>query len=166
MNLPEIVKHYTPPAQPVMMQQRMGFMNNLLPPEDMRKVMTGTAEERTAVLRALDPDKRTKVLASLPPNVLEYTPEFKKEGEEARKMQQEEVQKEIRRLNPQLNDLLNPEQMAVARSGNKDQILALFASLEPEKRGGVASLLPAPSLAALPGTPPPGTISTGFPGRW
>ena len=150
MDLPEIVKQYTPPAQPVMMQQRMGFMNNLLPPEDMRKVMTGTAEERTAVLRALDPDKRTKVLASLPPNVLEYTPEFKKEAEEARKVQQEELQKENRRRNPQLNDLLNPEQVNVARSGNKEQILALFASLEPDKRRLVVSLLPTPSLAALP----------------
>ncbi len=63
MDLPEIVKQYTPPAQAVMMQQRMAFMNNQLPPEDMRKVMTGTAEERTAVLKALNPDKRTQVLA-------------------------------------------------------------------------------------------------------
>ena len=35
--------------------------------------MTGTAEERKAVLESLDPEKRRQVLASLPPNVLEHT---------------------------------------------------------------------------------------------
>jgi uncharacterized protein (DUF1800 family) len=149
MELPEIVKQYTPTQQPNMMRA-IGFMNNLLPPDDMRKVMNGTAEERTAVLKSLDPEKRRQVLASLPPNVLEYTPEFKKEGEEARKMQQEEIQKENRRRNPQLDDLLNPDQINVARSGNKEQILALFAYLDPDKRSLVASLLPPQSLAALP----------------
>jgi hypothetical protein len=149
MDLPEIVKKYTPP-QPQPMMMRMGFMNNLLPQVDMRKVLNGTAEERTAVLKSLDPEKRRLVLASLPPNVLEFTPEFQKEGEDARKMQQEEMQKENRRRNPQLNDLLNPDQMNVAKSGNKEQILALFAYLDPDKRLLVASLLPPESLAALP----------------
>ena len=149
MDLPEIVKKYTPP-QPQPMMMLMGFMNNLLPQVDMRKVLNGTAEERTAVLKSLDPEKRRLVLASLPPNVLEFTPEFQKEGEDARKMQQEEMQKENRRRNPQLNDLLNPDQMNVAKSGNKEQILALFAYLDPDKRLLVASLLPPESLAALP----------------
>ena len=65
-------------------------------------------------------------------------------------MQQEEVQKENRRRNPQLNDLLNPDQMTVARSGNKDQITALFAYLDPEKRPMVARPLPPQSLAHFP----------------
>jgi len=109
MDLREIVEKYTPQQQlPVMMMQPIAAMNNLLSPEEMRKVQIGTAEERTAVLRSLDPGKRKQVLASLPPNVLEHTPEFQKEGEDARKMQQEEAQKENRRRNPQLNDLLNP----------------------------------------------------------
>jgi len=150
MELPEVVKEYTPAQQQLNMMRPMGLMNNLLPPEDMRKVLNGTAEERTAVLRSLDPEKRRQVLVSLPPNVLMYTPEFQKEGEEARKIQQEEVQKEIRRRNPQLNDLLNPDQMTAARSGNKQQLLALFAYLDPDKRPLVASLLPPQSLAALP----------------
>jgi uncharacterized protein (DUF1800 family) len=151
MDLREIVEKYTPPQQlPVMMMQPLAAMNTLLSPEEMRKVQIGTAEERTAVLRSLDPGKRKQVLASLPPNVLEHTPEFQKEGEDARKMQQEEAQKENRRRNPQLNDLLNPDQMNVARSGNKEQLTALFAYLDPDKRPLVAGLLPPPSLAALP----------------
>ncbi len=151
MDLREIVEKYTPqPQLPVMMRQPLAVMNTLLSPEEMRKVQIGTAEERTAVLRSLDPGKRKQVLASLPPNVLEHTPEFQKEGEDARKMQQEEAQKENRRRNPQLNDLLNPDQMNVARSGNKEQLTALFAYLDPEKRPLVAGLLPPLSLAALP----------------
>jgi uncharacterized protein (DUF1800 family) len=149
LELPEIVKQYNPPPESMMMQQRMS-LNELLPQEDMRKVQNGTAEERTAVLKALDPDKRRQVLASLNPNVLAYTPEFQKEGEEARRMQQEEFQKENRRRNPQLNDLLNPDQITIARSGNKEELLALFAYLDPEKRPLVASVLPPQSLAALP----------------
>ncbi len=40
--------------------------------------------------------------------------------------------------------------MAVARSGNKEQLTALFAYLDPDKRALVAAALPPQSLAALP----------------
>jgi len=149
MDVAAIVKKYTPEQQQAMMMMQPN-PNQLLPQEDNRKVRNGTAEERTAVLKALDPEKRRQVLASLPPNVLEYTPEYKKEGEEARRMQQEEFQKQNRLRNPQLNDLLNPDQMQVARSGNKEQILALFAYLDPDKRAQVAGVLPPQSLAFFP----------------
>ncbi len=149
MDLSEVVQKYTPKMQqqPFLMQP---MMNKLLPQEDMRKVQIGTAEERTAVLKSLDPGKRKQVLAALAPNVLAHTPEFQKEGEEARKMQQEEIQKEARRRNPQLNDLLNPDQLNMARAGSREQLTALFASLDPDKRPLVAGLLPPQSLAALP----------------
>jgi len=150
MSVPDIVKQYTPVQNTMMIQSLIQPLNNLLSGDDMRKVQIGTAEERTAVLKSLDPEKRRQVLASLPPNVLEHTPEFQKEGEEARKMQQEEQQKQIRRLNPQLTDLLNPDQIAVTRSGNREQIEALFAYLDPDKRALVAGMIPAQSLAAIP----------------
>jgi len=150
MALPEIVKEYTPQANSMMMMVQPVRLNTLLPQEDLRKVQMGTAEERTAVLKSLDPEKRRQVLGLLSPNVLAYTPEFKKEGEEARRTQQQEMQKEFRSRNPQLNDLLNPDQVNVARSGNKDQLLALFAYLDPDKRPLVASLLPPDSLASMP----------------
>ena len=150
MDLPAIVREYAPEPNTPMVMMTMARLNTLLSQEEMRKVQTGTAEERTAVLKSLDPDKRRQVLVSLAQNVLTYTPEFQKEAEEARKIQQEEQQKEFRRRNPQLNDLLNPDQMTAARSGNKEQLLALFAYLDPEKRKLVAGLLPAQSMAALP----------------
>ena len=149
MDLPEIVKEYTPAQQPVVMAGMVG-VNSLLSLQDMNKVRTGTAEQRKAILASLDPEKRRQVLLQLPPQNLEDLPEYKTEADEARRMQQEAVQKENRLRNPQLPDLLNPDQMTVARSGNKEQLTALFAYLDPDKRRVVAGLLPPQSLAAFP----------------
>jgi uncharacterized protein (DUF1800 family) len=150
MGVPEIVKEYTPEPNSMMMMGMVGQMNTLLSQEERRKVNIGTAEERTAILKAMDPEKRKQVLATLPPNVLAHTPEFQKEGEEARKMQQQEFQKENRRRNPQLEDLLNPEQVQIARSGNKEKLIALMDQLDPDKRLSVAKALPIQSLANFP----------------
>jgi uncharacterized protein (DUF1800 family) len=152
MNLAEIVKQYSPQQQngPLIVNQPFQQLNTLLPGEDRQKVFNGTTEERIAVLKALDPDKRKQVLAALPANVVAYTGEFKQEAEEAQKMRQQEIQAENRRRNPQLADLLNPDQIAAARSGNKDQLTALFAFIDPTKRAIVASQLPPQSLAQVP----------------
>jgi uncharacterized protein (DUF1800 family) len=151
MDLPDIVKEYQPvPQVPIMVFQPQVVLNTFLSPEDARKVQNGTAEERTAVLKSLDPEKRKQILVVLPATVLEYTPEFKKEAEDARKAQLTEQQKEQRRRNPQLADILNPDQVAVVRSANRDQIEALFAYLDPENRATVASLLPAQTLTVMP----------------
>jgi uncharacterized protein (DUF1800 family) len=150
MPMPDVVKEYTPEPQPVMMLQPMMAVNSMLPPADLQKVRTGTAEQRKAVLASLDPEKRRQLLLTLPPNNLDDLPEYKKEAEDARRMQQEEFQKENRRRNPQLQDLLNPDQVSVARSGNKEQMAALFAYLDPEKRAQAARALPPQSLSAFP----------------
>jgi uncharacterized protein (DUF1800 family) len=152
MDLAEVVKEYTPKQQAMMAMMSTAFepINNLLSNEQRRKVMTGTAEERTEVLKALDADKRRQVLAALPVNVVTYTPEYKQEAEEAQKMRQEEVKKEARRRNPQLADLLNSDQMIAAKSGDKGLVTALLASLDQDKRIEVASLLPPNNLAEIP----------------
>jgi uncharacterized protein (DUF1800 family) len=149
MNLPDLVTKYTPqPQQPLMMAATMVL--NPIPQEQMRKVLTGTAEQRKAILVSLDAEKRKQVLQRIPQQNLEDLPEYKKEAEDARKAQQEEAVKEARKRNPQLQDLLTPEQLTVARSGNQEQLKALFAALEPDKRPLVASQLPAQSVAAFP----------------
>jgi uncharacterized protein (DUF1800 family) len=150
MGLAEVVKEYTPPQnQGMAIGPPFQQLDTMLSDEERRKVFTGTAEERTAVLKALGPDKRKQVLASLPPNVVTYTPEFKQEAEEAQKMRQQEIQLQVRRQNPQLNDLLNPDQINAARSGNPDQLAALFAYIDPPKRPMVAFLLPGQTLAGM-----------------
>jgi uncharacterized protein (DUF1800 family) len=156
MSVADVVKEYTPPPQQplaiAMVLTPFGAVggNSPLSQEQSRKVLNGTAEERTEVLKSLPPDKRKEVLATLPPNVLAYTAEFKEEAAEAQKMRQQQLQMEARKRNPQLTDLLNQDQINAARSGNKDQMSALFAFLDPDKRATVASLLPAQSLSDFP----------------
>ena len=153
MSMADVVTEYTPRPQEAMgMTTSFGplNMNSILSLDQVRKVMNGTAEERTEVLKSLPPDKRKEVLAGLPPNVLAYTPEFKDEAAELQKMRQQQIQMEARKRNPQLTDLLNQDQINAARSGNKDQLNALFAYLDPDKRVAVGSLLPLQSLADFP----------------
>ncbi len=152
MELSDVVTGYTPQQnQGMMIVNTVQSLNQLLPQADMRKVQQGTAEERTAVLKALDPEKRKQVLATLAPNVLEYTPEYKKEAEEAQRMRQEEQQKQNRMRNPRLEDILSPDQMTAINTGGKDQITAVLAYLDPTKwRQQVLNTLAPQKLADLP----------------
>jgi uncharacterized protein (DUF1800 family) len=153
MDLAEVVKQYTPGQQGMMMGMMtppFESLNTLLSNEQRRKVMNGTAEERTEVLKALDADKRKQVLAALPQNVLSFTPDYKKEAEEAQKARQEETRKEARRRNPQFEDLLNAEQMTAAKSNDAKRVTALLASLDRDKQIQVAALLPPANLAEIP----------------
>jgi uncharacterized protein (DUF1800 family) len=151
MSLPDVIAKYTP-------QQNMGMavvqnpfeVMNKLPPADRNKLMNGAAEDRTAVLDAMDPEMRNRVLAALPPNVIAYTPKYKDEAEKARKARQEEMQAQFRKSNPQLRDLLNEAQLADVRSGDKDKVLAVLATLDPNKRADLVAQLPPKSQAVVP----------------
>ena len=106
-----------------------------LPPQQMRQLMNGTAEERRNTIASLDPDTRRAVLGSAPPPALEGLPnEIREEAEKARKTEQEERQKEMRRLMPPLNELLTPDQIRTARMGTPEEKLALINSFDSEKR--------------------------------
>jgi len=81
-------------------------LNELLSGDQIRKVLNGTPEERQAAILALDPDKRMKVLANVPPNVVAGTAGASEEQATARQKQQEKQRIEMRRLRPRLNELL------------------------------------------------------------
>jgi uncharacterized protein (DUF1800 family) len=147
MDPAQILKDYGLPA-PVMMQNMAP--QRIQNPALSTAVRNGTPEVRNAILKALDPEERSQILAQFTPDILASMPEFQKEGEEARRMRQEEQQKEARKRNPQLQDLLNPDQVAIANRGNKEQLAALFAYLDPEKRAQVAAALPRQALADFP----------------
>ena len=142
----QIIKDYSP------MRVAPPFtpLTELLPGDQFRKVMNGTAEQRQKAIAALDPEKRSKVLAMLQPDTLEGLPELQKEAEAARKAQSEQRQKEFRSRMPQLNDLLNPDQMQMAYRGNTEQLTELFAYFEPARRIQIAGALPPNSLSAFP----------------
>jgi uncharacterized protein (DUF1800 family) len=151
LSLPDVVAKYTPEQNMGMMMVQAPFDSiNKLPQADRNKVMNGTAEERTAVLDAMEPEMRTRILAALPPNVVAYTPKYKDDAEKARKAQQEELQAQIRQRNPQLKDLLSADQVADVRSGDQKKTLAVLATLDPDKRIDVAGQLPAKSQAFVP----------------
>jgi len=143
----EILKDYSP--------VQGGFrpftpLNELLSQDQVRRVVSGTHDERMSTLDALDTEKRRKVLIALAPNTLSCEPALQKEVEVARKEQQEERQKEFRLRNPPLNDLLNPDQISAALRGSPEQLRDLFSYLDPVKRKQVAGALPPQALAAFP----------------
>jgi uncharacterized protein (DUF1800 family) len=142
-----LTKYYQQFPQRFMQNVRI---NDLLPGDQMRKVLNGTAEERRAALMALDPEKRMKVLAVVPPNVVEGIPDLQKEQTAARQKQQEERQMEMRRMRPPLNDLLTPAEQEIALRGTPEARAALYASVDPEKLQKIAGALPQNVLAGQP----------------
>jgi uncharacterized protein (DUF1800 family) len=125
-------------------------LNQLLTPDQARRVLNGTAEDRKAVLSGLDAATRQKVLVAMPPPLLAVTPELSKEADAARAAQMAERQQAMRQMMPPLNELLTPDQMQTAMRGNSEQIAALFNYLEPAKRQQVAAALPPQALVEFP----------------
>lgn len=152
MPVSEVVAKYSPDqnmGMMVMIERPFAVINGL--PQGVRsKIMNGTAEERTAALDAMDPALRARLLAALPENVAEYTPKYKDEADNARKALQEERRSQFRKRNPQLQDLLKPDEIAGARSGEKDRVLAAVSRLDAEQRIAVVGMLPPKSQAFFP----------------
>ena len=151
MDSASVVRDYLGPQQ--MMQQQAIFfkpINQLLPQDQARKVQNGTAEQRKAILDALDPEKRKEVLMSMPVDSIADLPDYRKEADDARKEQAAERQAEMRKRNPQLVDLLAPEQIQIARNGTPEQLKKLMDGLDADKRLEVASVLPPLQAAEFP----------------
>src|SRR5262245_58712712 len=148
MTSAEILQQYYRPLTPGAI--RAVTLNELLPGDQVRKILNGTAEERWATIFSLDPDKRMKVLATVPVSVVQGLPQLQKEQAEARKKQQEERQIELRRLRPPLNELLESWQVQIALRGTTDQRSALYASLDAAKLKQVAAALPPNAVADQP----------------
>ena len=148
----EVVSKYAPDrnmGMMMMMEPPFAVINRL--PQSVRsKIMNGTAEERTAALDAMDPEARTRLLAALPQNVAEYTPKYKDEAEKARKALQDQQRAQNRKRNPPLQDLLDADEMAAVRSGDKQRTIAVVQKFDPDKRLDVVVLLPPKSQAYFP----------------
>ncbi len=136
MDAEQVMKDYAPPP-PVIFRGMP--LQELLNQDQIRKVQTGTAEERKAILTGLEPDKRKQVLQVIAQQ--NVPAEFAKEAEAARQEQQMERQAETRKRNPTLADLLPPDQAETARRGNPEQIRALFDFLDPSQRAVVAGAM-------------------------
>ena len=132
----QIFEQYQPPQPQVRIIQPS--LNQLLPADQVRRLQTGSAEQRRAIIDALTPEQRQQVLVVLPPNVFEVLPELRQQQERARQIQNEirnrEMQEMQRKLRPPLSELLTPEQARDVQLGTVDEKLAVLNGLPKEKR--------------------------------
>lgn len=157
MDVGEILKQYYPQFPPGFVPPKP--LMDLLQPDEVRRVLNGTAEERKAAFLAMSPEKRSQVLARVGANVLEGLPELQREATVARQKEQEERTKELRKMRPPLNELLTPDQLRTAQRGAWEERQALFSSLDTTKLQQVAAALPPQSLVDFPELRRMGTVS-------
>ena len=122
-----------------------------LPPQQVNRLLNCSVDERRTLLASFAPDTRRLILVAAPPQVLEGLPdELRQEAASARKSEQEERQKEIRRLMPPLNELLSPEQISSVNRGTPPEKLALLDAFDAEKRRLIIRALPLQTFTELP----------------
>jgi uncharacterized protein (DUF1800 family) len=148
LDVADVLTHYYPQRLPGMMA--FTPLNELLTQEQMRKALNGTAEERRAAFAAMAPEKREQVLPMVGANVLEGLPELQQEAKVAREKQQEDRNKEMRKMRPPLNEILTQQQVQIAQRGTREQRMELFASLDPFRQQQVAMSLPPNALGDFP----------------
>jgi uncharacterized protein (DUF1800 family) len=153
VNLPtwQILEQY--PAVPAALAARppsvVAFQS--LPQPQINRLVNGSVEDRQTILSSMDPATRRLILAGAPPQALEGLPEsLTQEAARVKQAEQDERQKEFRRLNPPLNELLAGEQLRIATRGTPDEKLALLNSFDPEMRRKVVRAMPPQALIGLP----------------
>jgi len=130
----QIIEKYPNPQPIIAPRQRLSPASVLSPLQVAKLLNGGTAEERRAIWMSLAPDVRSQLLTSLPPQATEGLPDLQQEAQKARQAEQEMLRAEMRRLMPPINELLTPEQLRTARTGTDQEKLALFNSLDSQKR--------------------------------
>jgi uncharacterized protein (DUF1800 family) len=149
----QILEKYGAPPGALMVKPPSAVAFSSLTPQQISRLINGSVDERLATLARLDADTRRLVLAGAPPQVLEGLPDdLVQEAAAARKTEQDERQKELRRLMPPLNELLTPDQIRTANRGTPEERLALINSFDADKRTQILRALPLQAFAGLPGT--------------
>jgi len=131
----QILKQYPPAPAVFMLRPPSATAMQALSPLQRVKLTNGSADERRETLAAMDTETRRLVLAGAFPQMLDGLPDdLKQEATKARQAEQEALQKERQRLTPPLTELLSPDEIRTARTGTREEKLALFQSFEPDKR--------------------------------
>jgi uncharacterized protein (DUF1800 family) len=146
----QIFEKYMPGPLPLM-NRPPSMVLSTLPSQQSARLLNCSVDERRTILEALDPELRRRVLTAVPPSALEGLPaEMVAEANSLRQAEQEERRKELRRLMPPLNEVLSPEQIRTANRGTRDEKLALFNSLDADKRRQVMRQLPMQAFTDVP----------------
>ena len=123
----------------------------LVSPEQLQKLSTGTPEERLATIATIPPQNLGPVLAALSPKMLEGLSDLQKLAEKARQTETNRPQVFGGSVTmASLNSLLTAEQRRVAQQGTVDERRALLMSFDAEKRKQVLRLLPPTAVAGIP----------------
>jgi uncharacterized protein (DUF1800 family) len=148
-----IYETYQPPAPPLVptpLPPPPRPLEQLVSADQLRKLSSGTAEERLATIGAIPAENVGPVLAVLTPAMLDGLPDLQKLAEKAR--QAEAVRRQIvfRTTAPNLNNLLTPEQRRVTLQGIVEERRALLMSFDAATRKQVLRVLPPAALNGLP----------------
>jgi uncharacterized protein (DUF1800 family) len=148
----QIYETYQPPAPPVAIPPPPPPprpLEQLVSPEQLRTLSSGTPEERLATIRSIPAETHTAVLVALTPKMLEGL-DLQQSVEMARRAEMARRQIAFRAGVPNINDLLTPEQRRVTQQGTVEERRALLRSLDPPARKQVLRTLPPAALNGLP----------------
>jgi uncharacterized protein (DUF1800 family) len=137
------------PLAPVMLRFEPP-LQSLTAIQSCKLINGATPDERRAVLDALSPDVRRRILANGPRQLLDGLPDLQQEATSARQAEAQARQMEIRKLMPPLNELLTQDQIRIARNGSEPEKRALFNSFDDDKRKQVLRALGPQVLTSLP----------------
>jgi uncharacterized protein (DUF1800 family) len=147
----QILEKY--PAAPAVLTARppSAIAFSSLPQQQAIRLVNCSVDERRTMLASLEPDTRRLVLAGAPAQALDGLPaDLQQEAAAARTAEQQERQKELRRLMPPLNELLTPDQIRTANTGTPEEKRALFNTFDADKRRLVLRALPLQAFTNLP----------------
>ena len=145
----QILEKYQPAAPNIAALVRPP-LSQLLAPDQVRMLQSGTPEQRLAVLGAVAPENVRFVLSAVTPQMLEGLPELQKQAVAARQADAAARQVQIRIFAPPLNQLLTVEQRRITQSGTAEEKRALLMSFDAEKRQQVLRVLAPQTFANVP----------------
>lgn len=122
-------------------------LSQQLTPDQLRTMLTGTPEQRLAIVYATPAENRNQLLAALTPPMLAGLVELQKQAQAARTAEAERLRMMFR---PPLNSLLSADQRRIAQQGTPDEKRALLMSFDVDKRRQILRALPPASVAAVP----------------
>ena len=152
----QIYETFQPPAQTTFVSAPVPPrrpLEQLVSPEQFKKLSTGTAEERLATIGSIPAESVGPVLAALTPKMLEGLPDLEKLAEKARQTEMSRQQAAVRpvlttpfsQTNP-----LTPDERRIAQQGTLEQRRALLLSFDADKRKQALRILPATAVAGIP----------------
>ena len=144
----QILEKYPPVPNALLLARTP--ISQVLAADQLQMLLTGTPEQRLSAIASVPAERLPMVLPSLTPAMTAGLPELQKQVLEARRIENEQRQMLVRKLNPPLTSLLSADERRIAQQGSSEERRALFASLDAEKRRQVLRSVLPQAVADLP----------------